>query len=518
MKINQRNTGFAFLALVIVMMCHALCLGRYPAVGGDDVFWSPTAYNYFHNGVFASPTLPSPGLFHIKNYLPPILTVFMKCSYQLFGFGIVQTKLVTLLCGILSMVLVGLIVFEATRRWECAYLSLLCFACNRSAFSAWGSGRPEAVLVLFFAISVYLYLISKRSKASIGIKSFLLILSGASAACSGVAYYQFFPSSVAVGVIMWLFWNPEEGGSDFFKKIPPLFYWGCGYLVVLGGFILFAAQDWTVFTTQIFSKNLIQKYYFGSSEGVHNSILNNIFAEYHRYAYFLRGGLGAFFLGLIIVCMAYGLIKWKQSKSKLKALFCMGLFVAFFLSTRSNKVFCPIYPMTFIVSIMAGLILDAGAVSSFFRRFLLGLLTTLILAGLIEALLFGFTAVYQWDGRDYRRLQKEVEAFIPEGARVLSAPFAWYALAGKNLKLHLMSQGYDPTIFRTLQGDDLLENKEYMRRFDYVLISARYSLHYESSQRILRDEYYLLRKIDMDFKPLPWAQDSPYDLMIYKRR
>jgi 4-amino-4-deoxy-L-arabinose transferase-like glycosyltransferase len=502
------RAGVAIFAFIIVL--HVVCLGRYPAVGGDDVVIASPALNLVEHGTWARPIHHGSG-FPIVDCYQPVTPLLMAASYVAFGFGIIQTKLPGLILGIATAILLFLVANRIAGQRP-AIVATTLFILDPVTFASWQSGRPEAPFVFAVAASIFAgYLTLGTGKVR---RQGIWCLAGGLTGTACAAYYPFAAAAVLISILsLWaLVWcDASLRLRDKFTVFAcfatglgaigiALSVWMSTHLAFCREQILGMAPDYLTFGAT--SRHQIQV----------------VLAEWQRYWQYAMREAG--FPNLALGIFSLAMIPWAARRRWELALPCFGLIgVAAFLSIYAQK--DSRYLATAVLLGCLGLAvmyreIDSGRFPEMRRWLVKPLVLITIAIGILRSAIVAFTLIYQWQGRDFRSFDAEVRALVPHDARVVGPQTVWYALAGGDTDLWLYTQGLPR--FAQVTGETAMNDSRALADITHIVIDERQAANRLSGLRdYVRTNFRLVATISPSFAPLPWARIAPLDVEIYTR-
>jgi 4-amino-4-deoxy-L-arabinose transferase-like glycosyltransferase len=502
------RAGAAIFAFIIVL--HVVCLGRYPAVGGDDVVIASPALNLVEHGTLARPIHHGSG-FPIVDCYQPVAPVLIAASYVAFGFGVIQTKLPGLILGIATAILLFLIADRVAGRRP-AIVATIVFILDPVTFATWQSGRPEAPFVFAVAASIFAgYLTIRTGK---GRRKGIWLLAGLLTGIAGAAYYPFAAAAVFISILgLWaLVWCDASLRPRDKVTVSAFFAMGLGAVGI-------ALSIWMSRQLEFCREQILgmapDYLAFGATFGRQIQVVLAEWQRYWEYA-MLEAGFPNLALGIVSLSM----IPWAARRRWELALPCFGLlaFVAF-LSIYAQK--HSRYLATAVLLGCLGLAvvyreIDSGRFPELRRWLVKPLVWVTIAIGVLRLVIVAFTLIYQWHGRDFRSFDAEVRELVPHDAKVVGPQTVWYALAGGDTDLWLYTQGLP--IFAQVTGETAMNDSRALADITYIVIDEWQTANRLSGLRdYVRTNFRLVATVNPSFAPLPWARIAPLDVEIYTR-
>jgi 4-amino-4-deoxy-L-arabinose transferase-like glycosyltransferase len=494
----------AIFALIIAL--NVLCLGRYPAIGGDEVIIGSNALNLARHGSSARPIHHGSG-FPLVDCFPPVAPILVAASYDALGFGVIQTKLPGLVLGIVTAVLLFVITVRIAGRAP-ATVATLVFILDPVTFNTWQSGRDDAYFVFAVAASVLAGYLAIDT--SIVRSSALWFLAGILTAIAGAAYYPFAAPALLISILgLWaIVW--QEHGLLRRDKLGASMSFVAGLAVVAIAISAWLSVNGAYCRAQILG--MAPDYL---SLG---TAMRAIVGESHRYWEYAThdAGLANLMLGLVSVAM----IPWvARRRWELALAFAAMLGFAAFLAIYVEKDSRYLATMVLLGCVGLAIVIreiDSGCLRWVDRWLVKPLVSLSIAVGLVRSAVIAFTLLYQWQGRDYPAFDAKVRSLVPHDARVIGPQTVWYALADSDTDLWLYTQGGQR--FADVTGEIAMNDSHELANISHVIIDER-----QTADRLqgLRDyvhtNFKLVARVSPTFLPLPWAKAAPLDVDVYER-
>lgn len=508
---------------VFLIIVHFLCLGRYPSLGGDEVYFSPTAYSLVTHGVFARTIHPGPAGFSIRDYFPPVITLLMAGSYELFGFGGWQTRLVTLLCGLAAAFVLFFLVKRMTGNPKAALLACAVFVVDPEVLHSWQTGHYESVFELIAILTLFLGVLSlsHTGRRLAGIWG----LAGVTTALLAITYYPFALPGCLISLLMLrvLLWKGREVGAAQKRRATAAF--GIGALLVFGLFLWHVSVNPHLFRLQIIDQLGI---YSGASHGGGAGIVHTIFSEPMRYFTYMVKDFGlievatsAAAVFILLRAHRQGPAGAQDFRPLVLGSLAIWLGFLFFYGAKEAKFFGDVAPYSACAIALAWLEVSRqrrdAAQSVTPGRIFLSLIALCLAAGTCLVCLVGYTVLRQWNGRDYPAFARMLTSVIPPGAHVVGPQSVWYALAPRD-HLRLYTVGGEQIEGPT--GTSQLNELQSLKSVDYVVLpSDEFSgLMLNGLVANVHSHFTLVRRVRLSCVQLPWLKAVPYDVDVYVKR
>ena len=388
---NRASIGI----LVLVMMALSMTFLLGTPLHIDEAWICDLPYNWVKHGIYGSPMFTGYLEFEKLNLSQPLLfTAAMALCYKLFGFGLVQSRLISVaFSGFLV-----LLTYLTARRLYNAKIGLISaglLMCNPLIFRYSRIARPEIMLTALGLLSVYLLIVSIESGRRTG-----YFLCGIA---SGAAFLTHYNGIVLVLSIFAMLLLEKDW------KHVPWYMLGC---ILMGAvFLSHILQDYALFRVQFFDSLAKSKTTFSLS-----TILQSILGEQKRYfakvEVILPSALG---LGSLIYL---GFSHREPHRRLIRLTLLMLVVFGSVVQSKTIKYACLIYPMLSIVT--------AAALIQLWKYKGLRMLALLTL--IVQVSFIG-DALYKNGLADYNGFSERIQRLIPPGAVVVGEFDFWFPLA-----------------------------------------------------------------------------------------
>lgn len=407
-------------------------LTRSPVVWADEVTLNDPAKELaLHGQLVSSVFSGSSGFERGYFWQPPGQVLVQAMVYEVFGFGIWQTRAPVIVFGAATIVIVhsiaqALFASESAALWAALLLGL-----DPKFLQSARAGRMDAQC-LFFALSgVLLYMLKDRAQGRA--RSFLMpALAGLSIGIAGITHPVAISWALALGVVIILF---EE------SKIR-----------VLAAFTAAAALPaflWISYAISSSRLSLLTAQFLGHG-GAHlaeGGVADRLVAEIVRYGrdYMLAPLLLITYLGglcWVLVNQQYA----RKVQAIILTLFSTTFLLNALLMTKGVG-FYFLHPVA-ILAVCSGVMISELIRGRHPRPargrdrttgWMIGAYVTLVLVNVVAAGLGGrwLSLSYQWRARDYGQVEAAIGKSIQAGSVVWGPPEIWYAVEGSGASLRL---------------------------------------------------------------------------------
>ena len=301
-------------------------LAEYPSLGHDDLASAKTAYQLLTEGNFG------------RGYSAPwyVNHFLMFLSFKIFGIGVVQIKLVSVVMGavlLLTTYFIGKKLFST----KVAAIAILLLVADSAFFQTARWGRPDIMAVAFFMLSLYLFLQARERQSNI-----IFSLSAIALGASVFSHQNGLFLGVPIMYLLLLF----DFKKTFFKQ-KPFWVFSSTLLLVAVPYILHIAPEFSNYKDQVL--------FFISRTG--ESIGGFVFYHQQPSALFIgeiterwRGYIAqnSLVVGLFVLAVINGLIK-RDKSSNLILVAVIAMQLLFILIKKNGFYLVWMTPLLFIL-------------------------------------------------------------------------------------------------------------------------------------------------------------------------
>lgn len=418
------------LAVVFVAM-NIAGLDRAPLVWIDEVILADPAKNLALRGEFSSTVYGDMKIFRDKPYFfqPPAHPLALALSYKLFGFGIIQTRLPSVLFGGLAAAAMYFAGIQLFGRQRAALLAALMVFLDPKILQVARSARMDT-MSLFFALAGFGFFIMADKNERRRIRN--ISLSGLFVGLSGVSHPVAISWALSLAALL-----AVGQGRRCFKPLAAFIFF-CGLPAA-------AWLSWALRTPDIFVSQFITH---GANHVVLGSLPSRLVGELARYPSDMKYApllLMAFVVAVFWMAFTKKLDR-RTKRLMLVPFMVMFLFNAIFMVKTVG--FYYLHP-NMILALAIGGMIDANLPRNIFQASGKRERATIALAALLmlNMLAGGILGRYyiwsrQWEARDYAPIEAAVKVLIGPGQVVYGPPMAWYAVerAGSTLRINTMAR------------------------------------------------------------------------------
>ncbi|MDP1841693.1 MAG: glycosyltransferase family 39 protein [Reyranella sp.] len=412
-------TGLALALAFVVLQC--LDITTYPLVNGDEALLNDAGWQLATTGRFRADIL---ALYHGsgEHYLwqVPGLGFAAAVSYELFGFGIWQTRLTSILFGGLGVWAIFALVRSITQGTTAGPTGAWLAALSLFLWPDWmltaKESRMDTAAIAALLLSSLLVVRSLRggAPASLG----RLFLAGLCTSVATIFHSAALPWGAALGIVVFIF------AANRFRSA---LVFGLGAAALGAAWLAYALQFPQEFQAQYLSLLLDR-----SGGG---GILERIAAEATRYGVELRRTPTLYLLALFALCgVIMGRLWTDPGRRMLLTLAALVVFLHALVAGKHSG-FYTLYPTTLIFCVIGigveACLAESGAPHR--RRWLAAGATVAALAFLANAAVFSVgprVLAYWFQGpqRDYALQMAPLSSRLKPGDQVWGSAVAWFAV------------------------------------------------------------------------------------------
>jgi hypothetical protein len=474
--------------------------GLVPAAsGGDEIFSSESGYQFMHEGVLRWAFLNDNEGSGKLSFWPPVAPLLQSVMMRLFGvtpFGIcAQSSLVCSMIMLFVYLLCRSLGIESVRSLlaSCSIFGLLIV--NRSLTTV----RMESLTALAVLIFAWL-IINAADTSNIHRQTLLAAIAGLVMGTGLFCYYPhspFFLLGCVAGLLTIGFQNILKVGTAVFVGCLP---------IIIGG-LIWILPHWGMFRQQVLEAG--SKYYL-SFANLMLSITDLLAVSNLLTWWQLIECWGVILLGLIVIICSTSV------RLRMVAVMAAALALPMFCRFPNSR---PAAAGVLGIVLLFGLQKETR--STRFSFWLCTIQCALVAVGLLSLGMMAFTAYYQREGRDYSVVQASLRESVKVKGPVAISQRAWLGLretipaADLNFLVYASPAALAnmPVAAQRSDADDY---------FSYIVleqdkIPLLKKLYPWIGRGIASGKFKLIKEVKPLFKPLPWAKERCYDLLIFER-
>ncbi|WP_296336297.1 glycosyltransferase family 39 protein [Reyranella sp.] len=425
MATRHRPYGYAglFLAAAFVVL-QCLDVMTYPLFSYDEALLNDAGWQLITTGRFRADILSLNRGFE-DHYLwqPPGLPLASAVSYQLFGFGIWQTRLASILFGGLGVWAVFAFVRSINPGTTGAWVAALALFFWPDWVLTAKESRMDTAAIMALVVATHLVVQSLRPAANPALRTFFL--AGLCASVATVFHTAALPWGASLAVIILAFARDRLRSTLVF---------GVGAAVLAGAWLTYAQQFLPEFQAQYLSLLL------NRSGG--GGILDRFAAEGARYALEFRRLPAIYLLALAALVGMIAGRRWRDRQ--VRALLALTALLLLLHALVAGKIsgFYTLYPMTLVFCLIGtGIEACLAESGAFWRRRWIALGATvacLAFMANIAAFSVGPRLLAYWfqgPQRDYAVQMAPLSSRLKPGDQVWGSAVAWIAVVKAGARL-----------------------------------------------------------------------------------
>ncbi|MEJ0069285.1 MAG: hypothetical protein WDO24_11765 [Pseudomonadota bacterium] len=491
---SWRVLALAWLAIAAVLIARA---GLYPAVmTGDEIWFSESAFNFIHHGI-PQRLIHSDAVGSARaDFLPPVIMLVQALAFLLLGLSPFAVAAQSVAAPLAVIALIFLIARRngGSVAWAgCAGIAVL----GSQIFLRAGIYiRYEALVALF----LLLHLWAARSAEPSSRAPIRHLVAGGALALSGLSYY---PLAPFIGIAALLFECARP--TDRARRL----WMVAGFAVPALLFAAYVARFPDEFAAQILGNGKSNYVTFE----LPTRALDPALWRASRDALPELIGLA----GLL------ALAGWRLRR---QTRWARCLFGAALITSLPILIY-PFQPRLLAVPVTLALLILAAWTEDpvpWLRRLGRGLLVVGTGTAVASTVLMLATAILQRDGRRYDPVAAALDRLVTEPGPVAIDQRAWLALraADPTRELHHVMPDWAPEQVRIFESM-VLRDPAGGAHFRYLVLNAADAeATIEATPALARafaqDRFVEIGRVAPAFRPLPWATQPPYDLIVYARR
>lgn len=149
--------------LLIYTILYTFNLDKYPSVWADEALFTNPAFTLVTQGFLGTAIMPAfYNIAHFTYWQMPAYLILLAISFKLFGFGIIQARMVSVILGLFTVLFTYLLGKELYSE-KIGLLSALILVVNPLFFLIARQARMDIAMVCFALIALYFLVIALKS-------------------------------------------------------------------------------------------------------------------------------------------------------------------------------------------------------------------------------------------------------------------------------------------------------------------------------------------------------------------
>ena len=411
------------ILLSIFILLYSFNLDKFPNVWGDEAWFSNPAYTLATLGILGT-TMKAGGIANYTYWQPPVYFLLLAASFKLFGFGLIQARMVSVFLGFFTVLFTYLLGKRLYNKRIGLLASLLLIA-NPLFFYTSRQVRMDIAVVCFTLIALYyIYIALKDSKPVFYFISSLFAMLALLSHPNGLM-------GIIAIVLIILVYKVDLKAFKFNLKLKEIIFFILGIILPLVPYLYYISLDFPEFKNQ----------FMGNIGGSASSPLMNVISEPTRYITllsFLKITTYPILLKVMIIAGIiltiwglYYIFKDRGFNEKFLIIILLthttllAVVVVIKLNFWYLTMILPYWSILIVLPFKNKInLLKYRSIKSTFLK--LTLVTFLIISFFSIFVILATSTQY-----NYLQIEDEVQQYIPEGSVIVGDPTYWIALQNK---------------------------------------------------------------------------------------
>lgn len=155
------------IVLFFFIILYSFNLDKYPYIWSDEAWFSNAAFTLANHGFLGTTMMVD--FFDINQFTywqPPVYLVLLAVSFKLFGFGIIQARMVSLVLGFITVLFTYMLGNELYNK-KIGLIASLFLVLNPLFFLISRDARMDIAVACFTLIAIYFLLIALKGSRNI---------------------------------------------------------------------------------------------------------------------------------------------------------------------------------------------------------------------------------------------------------------------------------------------------------------------------------------------------------------
>jgi 4-amino-4-deoxy-L-arabinose transferase-like glycosyltransferase len=438
---NYEGKSIVTFAAVIIIASlfiafQSFDISTYPLVHSDQALLNDPGLQLLTTGRFRSDLLSqNPGSEEHYFWQPPGLALTAALSYSIFGFGIWQTRLPSIVFGAAALVVLFLLVrFVSNKTLPAALVTLLLFSWPNWVLTSKDARMDTAAIFFLLVSTLLLFRAIDVPNLFQPVRIFVSGLAASAAAFFHPAAFTWFASLVCVIAVF-----------SSARKIASISIFCLGSSIIIGAWLLYGLYYAPAFEAQ-FVTNLINRTHEGG-------VISAIPMELARYLRELMRFPAFFPMAFIATGKLWtSKIAWTR-RFKLLALTWMTLAVLNALLAGKQSGFYTLYPFVLLLSLISIGIAEFWNPQTPASKWQRILVAIVCVGFVLNSAAFAYgprVLAFAWQSkeRNYAKQFRKLSELLRPGDQVWGSAAAWYAVVSDCARLDSQPESV-PFLWRT---------------------------------------------------------------------
>jgi 4-amino-4-deoxy-L-arabinose transferase-like glycosyltransferase len=405
------------ILLSIFIILYSFHLDKFPNVWGDEAWFSNPAYTLATVGILGT-TMKAGGIANYTYWQPPVYLLLLAGSFKLFGFGLIQARMVSVALGFLTVLFTYLLGKRLYNK-RIGLLASIILIANPLFFYASRQVRMDIAVACFTLIALYFILIALKDS-----KPLFYFISSFFAMLALLSHPNGVMGIIAIILII-LVYKVDLKDLKLNLKLKEIIFMISGIILPLVPYLYYISLDFPEFKNQFMSN-------IGGSP---SNILINLITEPTRYLtllaflYIINYPISfdvMIIAGIILTISGlYYILKERGFQEKflmiilLTHIILLAMIVVIKLNYWYLAMILPYWSILIVLPFKNKIKLKKLR-TTFLK-------ITLVMFIIIN--LFGiFLLIANSTHYNYLQIENEVQKYIPEGSVIVGDPTYWIAL------------------------------------------------------------------------------------------
>ncbi len=239
-----KNNKEIIAVLFIFIMVYSINLDKYPYIWCDEAWFSNAAFTLITQGFLGTTMMPNfYNIDHFTYWQPPVYLLLLAASFKLFGFGITQARLVSIILSIFTVLFTYLLGTELYNK-KLGLIGSILLISNPLFFFISRDARMDIAVACFTLISLYfLLIVFKKPKNSYYFYSGLFAMLSLLSHPNGL--YGIFSI-----ILVYFAYKFDFKNFKFRLKLKEVAYFLLGPILLLIPYLIYISMDFSAFMGQ----------------------------------------------------------------------------------------------------------------------------------------------------------------------------------------------------------------------------------------------------------------------------
>lgn len=413
------NNKEIIIVLFLFITVYSFNLDKYPYIWSDEAWFTNAAFTLATQGFLGTTMMPNfYNISHFTYWQPPVYLVLLAVSFKLFGFGIIQARMVSIVLGFFTVLFTYLFGRDLYNKRVGLIASLLLIS-NPLFFFVSRDARMDIAVACFTLIALYFLLLAfKKSKNT------YYFYSGFFAMLSLLSHPNGLFGIISI-VLIYCIYKTDFKNFKLNFRLKEVSYLILGPILLAVPYLIYISMDIPAFIGQ-FNANILNSA---------TTPLINIFTEITRYQilfnfYVVNSNLlNLIIISIVSVLLAlFGLfyvVKDKNLNGKFLVTI-LSIYLISFTIIVSQKI--AFWYLGIILPYLSLLIAIPFKERFYQKKNIYAILTVLIALYVISNIFTISNIFLISKDYDYQAIEYDVQKYVPNGTVIAGATSYWIPL------------------------------------------------------------------------------------------